>query len=121
MGGYQSVRGYNEREFNQTDSGIILRNELHFPRVDYTINEKVNTQTDFFVFTDLAVVTSQGGDEVIRQDGSSSDTGQMWSVGVGLESQIGENFTLRADYGFQLRDAGSDDSGRFNLGATISF
>ena len=121
MGGYQSVRGYNEREFDQTDSGIVLRNELHFPRFDYAINDGINTQTDFFLFSDLAFVTGQGGAEIIRQDGSTADTGQMWSVGVGLKSRIGENFTLRADYGFQLRDAGSDDSGRFNIGATISY
>ena len=121
VGGYQSVRGYNERELDQTDSGVILRNELHFPSVNYVVNDQINTETDFFVFSDLAFVTSQGGDEIIRQDGSTADTGQLWSIGVGLKSRIGENLTLRADYGFQLREAGSDDNGRLNIGATISF
>jgi len=121
VGGYQSVRGYNERELDQTDSGIILRNELYLPSVNYVIGNGVSTATDFFIFSDLAFVTGQGGDDVIRQDGSTVNTGQLWSAGVGFKSRIGEYFTLRADYGFQLLDEGSDDNGRFNVGATVSF
>ncbi|MGJ8660584.1 MAG: ShlB/FhaC/HecB family hemolysin secretion/activation protein [Bacteroidota bacterium] len=119
-GGYNSVRGYNEREFSQADSGIIWRNELKFKSMNYGFNEGHKAEWQPFIFTDYAVVTAKG-DEIVRQDGSAADTGIMWSAGVGVNATVSKHMTLRAEYGWQLRDAGSDDEGRFHIGTVISF
>ncbi len=120
VGGYYSVRGYNEREFNQADSGFIWRNDLKFPALTFWDSEPYQTQAQFLVFTDFAIATSHG-DQIIRDDGSSADSGLMWSVGLGARVTIADNLTVRADYGWQLRDAGSDDDGRFHLGVVASY
>lgn len=55
------------------------------------------------------------------QDGTTTDTDEMWSAGAGVRISINENFTLRADYGAQLLDSGSEDSGRFHIGVILSY
>lgn len=120
VGGYNSIRGYNEREFSQADSGIIWRNELNFKSMHYDFNEAHKAEWQPFIFTDYAVVTAKG-DEIVRQDGSAADTGIMWSAGVGVNAMVSKHMTLRAEYGWQLRDAGSYDDGRFHIGTVVSF
>lgn len=121
VGGFASVRGYDEREFNFVDSGFVLRNELLFPSVSLLNLERLKDNWQFLAFLDYANVQSHGG-EVGRADGSSSNTAQMLSVGPGLRLGLGDDFSLRMDYGLQLIDAGSRRStGRFHLGATCRF
>lgn len=120
-GGYASVRGYDEREFNFTDSGFISRNELRFPSFSTGISKELKDEWQFLIFSDFAWVRSHQG-QVLRANGTSADNGYMWSVGPGLRLKVGEHFTMRADYGIQLKDAGSSSSnGRFHIGGVLTF
>lgn len=120
-GGYATVRGYDEREFNFTDSGIVLRNELHFPAFNLIDTKIYKDKWKFLVFADYALVSAHG-DQVSRANGTTSDSATMLSVGPGLRYSVNENFSLRLDYGFQLIDAGSNQSnGRIHIGTTYRF
>ena len=120
VGGFHSVRGYNEREFGQADNGFIWGNELKFKPVRFLKDTGYQGQVQFLVFSDYAVVTGHGS-QISRDDGSSVNTGVLWSTGVGARLAVSDHVTIRADYGWQLREAGSDNNGRFHIGVVASF
>lgn len=120
FGGYSSVRGYEEREAN-VDEGFLLTAELRAPSVSLLQCLKVPDAVDEFqalVFWDYAT-----GGNVNLLPGEPG-TISLASVGPGFRWAIGDNFSMRFDYGFQLRDSGQGlglGDSRVHLGATISY
>ena len=127
LGGYATVRGYDEREGNG-DIGYIVSNEIHSPTFSPAslISENATDRLYFLGFYDYGEVrpvsipsVTAGQDPVITMD----------SVGLGFRYAVGRNFTLRFDYGWQLRDSGvltglfgqRKNSSRGHVGATVSF
>jgi len=119
-GGYSSVRGYEEREAN-VDEGILLTLELRAPSVGLLSLLKVPDAKDEFqalVFWDYA---SGGNAKLLPGEPSSVS---LSSVGPGFRWAIGKRFSMRFDYGFQLRDSGQGyglGDSRMHLGGAISY
>jgi hemolysin activation/secretion protein len=112
-GGWNSVRGYDEREVNG-DTGYIINHELRTPWIPINIfdreNLRVNNKIQFLAFYDTAHLENQqlvAGE--IRAHGLNS-------AGGGLRYEIDRFFDLRFDYGFQLTDTGLNSAGRNSYG-----
>jgi len=127
LGGYATVRGYDEREGNG-DLGFIVSNELHSPTFSPAslISEGATDRLYFLGFYDYGEVrpvsipsVAAGQDPVVTMD----------SVGLGFRYAVGNNFALRFDYGWQLRDSGvltgpvgqRRNTSRGHVSATVSF
>jgi hemolysin activation/secretion protein len=119
LGGYASVRGYEEREVN-SDQGWILNNELRLP--PFSLGQLVGLanaqdQLQFLGFWDYAV-----GSNRFRLRGENPTT-ELSGVGPGLRFTFASYLSVRADYGFQLLDTGFNkrNNGRWHLGITFSY
>lgn len=103
IGGYRSVRGYDEYQATG-DKGLILRNEIRTPA------RAGNAQ--FLAFLDHGIV-----DAVERLPGETSTT--LRSAGIGLRYAYSPYVTVRADYGRQLKEAvpgaGKGSRGHFSI------
>ena len=120
FGGYSSVRGYEEREAN-VDEGVLLTAELRAPSLSlFSLLKIPGTKDEFqgLVFWDYAT-----GGNVNLLPGEPSSV-SLSSVGPGFRWTIGEHFSMRFDYGFQLTDSeqglGLGDS-RMHIGGTVSY
>lgn len=112
LGGAHSLRGYEEREANG-DNGFMLSNELHAaPCLVAPAPGRAWTavRLDPFVFLDYGVVTSHQ-----RLPGEPSRL-ELASAGLGLRFNLGTACSLRADYGWQLKDSGVSDGRRNQRG-----
>ncbi len=120
FGGYSSVRGYEEREAN-VDEGFLLTAELRAPSFSLLPLLKITDQKDEFqalVFWDYAT----GGNIDLLPDEPSRVS--LSSIGPGFRWMIGEHFSMRFDYGFQLLDSGQGlglGDSRMHVGGTISY
>jgi len=116
FGGFDTIRGYDMRDIN-ADSGYILNLELR--TVPKPLGLKCDDQIQYLVFYDR-------GDALSRtvfdfEDGSES----LSSVGAGFRFVMGQNVSVRFDYGFQLDDANiglpqQRYNSRLHLGVVIS-
>jgi hemolysin activation/secretion protein len=130
LGGYDTVRGYNERVV-EGDDGWLLVNEIrtpHIPLGNITGRTGVKDWVQGLVFCDY-------GQSIIRQPSavlleSSSQT--LASVGFGFRYEISDNLRFRLDYGYQLdryyatrapdaASLGSQPKVQANVGVEISF
>ncbi len=127
LGGYATIRGYDEREGNG-DQGYVLSNEIHAPSFSpgRLFSDEANDKLTLLGFYDYGQVTPHTRPlVVVTQDKHVI----MESVGVGLRYGIARNFSLRFDYGWQLRDSGvltgpfgaRKNRSRGHVSATISF
>lgn len=120
VGGYSSVRGYEENEAT-LDQGFLMTLELRSPSFEILSHLKipgVQDEAQFLIFWDYAV-----GSNVNRLPGESSSI-TMSSVGPGFRWSVGQYFTMRLDYGFQLTDSEQNlgmDSSRLHIGATLAY
>src|SRR5207249_1598856 len=96
VGGYTTVRGFDERTLN-FDESAVLQNELRPPPIPLGSIGGKSSQLQLLGFVDVG-----GGNNKQEVSGETSQT--LSSAGVGLRLEIGKNFSLRADYGFQLSD-----------------
>ncbi|MEM9399914.1 MAG: ShlB/FhaC/HecB family hemolysin secretion/activation protein [Verrucomicrobiota bacterium] len=121
VGGYYSVRGYDERELSDTDEGWLMRHELRTPSIsvlDLLGLKKVEDELQFLGFWDYADVSPY---EPLP---GQSDSESLSSVGAGLRYSIAPYLSIRADYGFQLTDVPGTDSrynDRWHLGMLLSY
>lgn len=119
LGGYTTVRGYDEREVN-TDQGWILSNEIRTPAFSPLMDlglKQAQDRLQLLGFFDYGVGHN-------RQLLPEEDAHRILSsVGVGLRLTIRRNLELRFDYGWQLTDAGTDnpDSSRGHIVARATF
>ena len=107
-GGSYAVRGYRESSAFG-DGGVVVNNELHAPGFALF---KGSDHLDLFAFADLASLN-------LNVDDESTD---LRSAGLGLSYQWRRYLTVRASYGWQLKQLDfSADSGRAHLSANLSW
>jgi hemolysin activation/secretion protein len=119
FGGYDTIRGYDEREVN-TDDGYIFNVELRTPPV--SIGDALGwthfqDQLQFLGFWDYGAATNHD-----LLPGETSET-PLSAVGFGVRYSIDPYLSLRADYGFQLLSTGLDQQhgSRADVGVVISY
>jgi hemolysin activation/secretion protein len=120
LGGYETVRGYDEREANG-DNGFLLSTEVATPPVSIAQlfhNDDIKDQLQFFGFVDY------GGTSLhqVTDSDSNPDT-NLLGVGPGLRYVITPYLSLRFDYGFQLINTGfgTGKHGRGDIGVLVSY
>ncbi len=120
VGGFSTVRGYDEREANG-DVGWLFSNELRSPPFSvarWCHLGKVEDQLQFLGFWDYGVAAN-------RIDNPIEDPHVILSsVGVGVRYTVSRYFSLRFDYGWQLTDSGQSptgDNSRGHIGAVLSY
>lgn len=112
LGGYDTIRGYEEREFN-ADDAICINLELRSPCESFWRRNRMY----FLAFLDYGVGHN------IHPLPQEHATQNLLSVGAGLRYYFNSNVSVRADYGFRLVDIQFSDGsiGMFHVGAFISF
>jgi hemolysin activation/secretion protein len=111
LGGYDTVRGYKERDF-LADNAICINLEARAPR----LTPLRKGELIFLGFTDF------GAGYNFQSEQSSQTKQFLWSAGLGVRYNWASYLQIRADYGFQLHHIfGQNTLGRFNLGGSISY
>lgn len=122
LGGYATIRGYDEFSLYNTDNGWWLRNELRAPPVPLLSTVGIHSvpdQIQWLGFFDCGSATAFDG-LVSLEDGRAVDVATLASVGFGLRYSVAPWLSLRLDRGFQLKDAGNlNPDGRWHVGLTI--
>jgi len=125
MGGYQTVRGYDERAANG-DDGFLISTEVATPPVSLAHllgNQKIKDQLQFLGFVDY------GGTSLHQiTPADVNPNSNLLGVGPGLRYVINPYLSIRFDYGFQMTDPGYVDTGfdshhhsRAHLGVLVSY
>jgi hemolysin activation/secretion protein len=119
FGGYDTVRGYDEREVN-ADEGFVFTTELRSPPI--SLGQIFNfpafqDQLQLLAFWD----TGEAYNHTLLP-GEPSEIG-LSSVGGGARYTINTYVSVRFDYGFQLVNTGfdNDHGSRSDLGVVISY
>jgi hemolysin activation/secretion protein len=98
LGGFSTVRGYEERIFNSDDS-LVVNAELHTPSISLLRSlgrKRGKDRLYFLIFADYAHGWNYGSSF------NAARTASLSGVGPGLRYHIGDYLTLRFDYGFKL-------------------
>jgi hemolysin activation/secretion protein len=99
IGGASSVRGFQENQFSG-DNGFVFANELLMPawkkQLTGALKLRGPLETRPLAFLDTAKVSAH---QTFRTD---PDRVALASAGVGLRMSLATNFSLIADYGWQL-------------------
>ena len=119
FGGYDSVRGYDEREVNG-DEGFLFSTEVRTPTIgigDLCGFPAFQDQLQFLAFWDYGAANNH-----TLLPGEASET-PLSSVGFGIRYTINTYLSLRYDYGFQLLHTGfdNDHDSRSDLGIVVSY
>ncbi len=120
LGGYDTVRGYDEREVNG-DDGFLISTEVAAPPVSiFQIfgNSKIKDQLQFFGFVDY------GGTSLHHVTAADVNPNtNLLGVGPGFRYAINPYLTVRFDYGFQMIDTGFDGrhNSRADFGLVVSY
>jgi hemolysin activation/secretion protein len=120
LGGYSTVRGYDERVVTGDDA-LIVNNEIRTPPM-FPINwagfQKGIDGLQLLGFFDFGAVRQV---HVLPQDGANPNP-VLYSTGVGLRYTLSKNLSFRFDYGFPLTDKSLNEfSSRGHVGVLISF
>jgi len=123
FGGYASVRGYEENEAI-VDRGLLASVEVRSPA--FSLLERIpgagspagGDEFQWLAFWDYA-----HGGNLDRLPGEARFLA-LSSIGPGFRWSFGDRFSMRFDYGFQLRESGMDlglGDSRVPLGATLAY
>ena len=120
LGGYETVRGYEEREVNG-DNGFLLSTEVATPPV--SIGEffgvpQIKDQLQFLGFVDY------GGTSLHNVTPADINPNtNLLGVGPGVRYVINPYLSFRFDYGFQLIQTGFGDGehSRGHVGVVVSY
>jgi hemolysin activation/secretion protein len=114
LGGYNTVRGYEESVFI-SDNGVIANFEVRTR--PFTFWKKMKDELTFLAFMDYG-----WGHNYHPFDGIKK-TAILWGVGPGMRYTINPYVNLRVDYGFKLHHVHFDDHklGMWHVGGTISY
>jgi len=120
IGGYNTVRGYDERSANG-DQGYIVNVELRTPPGSiFQIfgDQSVDDSLQFVGFFDYGFVQ-----DIQAPSGALEQTVYLMSIGPGLRYNIDRFVTVRFDWGFQLHQApiGSVTGSRAELSVTVAY
>jgi len=122
VGGYATVRGYEEREANG-DNGFFTTFELRSPPISFGnllgLKDFPGDQAQFLLFWDYADVSPS---EIVPGSGQDENV-ILSSFGPGFRYAINPYMTFRFDYGFQLVDSGQPSrfGSRAHLGLVLSY
>lgn len=99
LGGYNTVRGYEERAFS-ADNGFLLSGELRsLPlKIIGRLNKHLKDGLQFLVFVDYGLGTNR---HWIPQEGKEA---YLLGIGPGARYTIDSFLTARLDWGFRLHD-----------------
>lgn len=130
LGGYDTVRGYNERVLN-ADDGWLIRNEIRTP--EFILGNLTGRQNKVdwiqgLIFCDYGRAITREPNPALLENYDET----MLSVGAGLRYQMADNLCFRFNYGYQLKrgyattalnaaSLGSQPSSRVHLAVEISF
>jgi hemolysin activation/secretion protein len=119
FGGYDTVRGYDEREVN-TDSGFIFTTEVRSPTIsigDFAHVAQFKDQLQFLAFWDYGAGSNHN-----PLPGEPSEI-PLSSLGLGLRYTINTYLSVRYDYAFQLLRTGfdNDHGSRSDIGVVLSY
>lgn len=114
IGGYDTVRGYDERELN-TDTGLYVRTELHTPSFHFSAS--YCDKLELLVFLDYGYANNH---TPIPPEGKKS---HLMSVGPGLRYAFSNYLAARLDYGIQLyhKSFFGSDRQRVHFGVIASY
>jgi hemolysin activation/secretion protein len=123
LGGYATVRGYEEREVNG-DEGWFLVNELRSPPITLSkwlplpkkAHDAPNDQLQFLVFTDYGVAYTLDPN---KKDRGETGSTELWSLGTGFRFAINPFLSVRFDYGWQLKDTKTNGSPNHRAHAAV--
>ena len=120
IGGYNTVRGYDERSANG-DQGYIINAEFRTPPGSiFKIfgDQTVDDSLQFLAFFDYGYV-----EDIRPVAGTPEQTVFLMSFGPGIRYNIDRFVTVRFDWGFQLHQApiGSVTGSRAELSATVAY
>jgi len=113
-GGYATVRGFDE-SLARGDSGILSTVELITP--DFSIFPNQDDTWNGFIFWDAAVLDIS--DAVVGEVSPS-----LQSLGLGLNTRVGDRGFARAAYGWAVEDHGlpsGTSDGKFHFGLTLTY
>lgn len=119
FGGSTTVRGY-EVAAALGSNGFLLNQELWSPAFSVSptlFGHDLGDKTQTLVFWDYSETRDN------TRLPQNAETRRLQSVGLGLKSAIGEHFSFRFDYGFQLNKAPNEEKlGQFGyISAVIQF
>ena len=119
FGGYDTVRGYDEREVN-ADEGYIFTTELRTPPVslgEFFGSQVFKDQLQFLAFWDYGAAYN-----FAPLAGEAAEI-PLSSLGLGVRYNINTYVAVRFDYGFQLLRTGldNDHGSRSDLGIVLSY
>jgi len=125
IGGYATVRGYDEREANG-DNGFLVSTEVATPPVSLAQVfhlQAIKDQLQFLAFVDY------GGTSLHQVTPADiNPNSDLLGVGPGMRYVINPYLSIRFDYGFQLTDTDYVNTGfdshhhsRAHLGITVSY
>jgi hemolysin activation/secretion protein len=120
LGGFATARGYAEREGNG-DQGFFVSNELRSPPFSFLrqFSKRVSPEEKlqllaFWDYGEVQNVNLLGGERP-----------HIWlsSVGAGLRYNFTRHFSLRFDYGWQLKDTGLETpyNSRGHIGVVATY
>lgn len=121
LGGYDTVRGYFEREF-LADSALLLNVELRAPGLSLfqlSGNRHVKDELIFLAFCDYGM-----GTNLYPILGQPHRNETLASVGAGARWMVRSNLSARLDYGFRILKhlpEGNTALGRLHFGGMCSF
>ena len=123
LGGYDTVRGYDERVANG-DNGFLVSTEVATPPVSLLHLfgvQKVTDQLQFLGFVDYGGTTLH---QITPADNITHTN--LLGIGPGLRYAINPYLTARADYGFQMIDAPNNGfdttrNSRLHFGLVVSY
>ena len=120
LGGYGSVRGYDERIVN-VDNGLLANLEVRAPSFQILRflkgRCKKSDSFTFLAFTDFGLGAEH------KKEFFNEPQYVLWSVGPGLRYQIGDWFNARCDWGLRLRKSGlpKQSGNRVDFSCVINF
>jgi hemolysin activation/secretion protein len=120
LGGYETVRGYEEREANG-DDGFLASTEVATPPVSLAHIfgiQAIKDQLQFFGFVDYGGTSLH---QVTPADVNPSSN--LLGVGPGFRYAINPYLSVRFDYGFQMINTGFDphQHSRADFGILVSY
>ena len=120
LGGYDTVRGYEQREANG-DNGFLVSTEVATPAISFADLfhvSQVKDQLQFYGFVDY------GGTSLHHDTPSDVNPNiNLLGVGPGIRYAITPYLSVRFDYGFQLINTGfgNGEHSRADVGVLVSY
>jgi len=121
FGGMYSVRGYEEYEI-VADGGILasIQYEYDLIRHSQTVESEAESNAYIESIKKLAPLAffDFGQTMIVDPVSTENDNQTLYSVGVGLAFEVGNNFSGALYYGFPLDDTDDTDTGNGRLNAS---